>query len=387
MDKIPPSAPQQPIEPPTNDKVDDKVNKVKKWIKNGRRVIIATVKKMLNLSFKAEMRMPPPQKLTSRDIEHITLSDAESMSSTSHSERKEKFLNAIKQKKGVNDLSTEDMQVYRKLGSGSEGRADFVFKDLSGPLEVKKTLFRKSKNSERETALLKRLDHPNIIKISSVDEVNSNSNSKSAHITKDGGNALEGLVPNKKNRSPLSRSLFTSIATQMADVLVYLKQEQVLHRDIKPKNIVIDQTGNITLIDFGIAYDKKIQSACSPHGVGTRAYMEPSSDYDKFGIQYSDTNDMFATGQTLYKLLTGKLVDMSVEDDSLGLEIPYAYEQIRSDIHHKLTKALKGESRNYIDVVADLIARMVAPDPALRITPEEFKNHRLIRYAKPPKHI
>ena len=385
MDKLPPSAPQQPIESPTNDKVDNKVDKVKKWMKNGRRVIVATVKKMLNLSFKAEMRMPPPQKLTSRDIEHITLSDAESMSSTSHSERKEKFLNAIKQKKGVNDLSTEDMQVYRKLGSGSEGRADFVFKDLSGPLEVKKTLFKKSKNSERETALLKRLDHPNIIKISSVDEVDSNS--KSAHITKDGGNALGGLVPNKKNPSPLSRSLFTSIARQMADVLVYLKQEQVLHRDIKPENIVIDQTGNITLIDFGIAYDKKIQSACNPRGIGTEAYMEPSSDYDKFGIQYSDTNDMFATGQTLYKLLTGTLVDMSLEDDSLGIEIPYTYEQIRSDIHRKLTKALKGESRNYIDVVADLIARMVEPDPALRITPEEFKNHRLIRNVMPPKHI
>lgn len=385
MDKIPPSAQQQPIEPPTNDKVDNKVNKVKKWLKNGRRVIVATVKKMLNLSFKAEIRMPPPQKLTSRDIEHITLSDAESMSSTSHSERKEKFLNAIKQKKGVNDLSTEDMQIYRKLGEGTEGRADFVFKGLSGPLEVKKTLFKKSKNSERETALLKRLDHPNIIKISSVDEVDSNS--KSAHITKDGGNALGDLVPNKKNPSPLPRSLFTSIARQMADVLVYLKQEQVLHRDIKPENIVIDQTGNITLIDFGIAYDKKIQSACNPRGIGTEAYMEPSSDYDKFGIQYSDTNDMFATGQTLYKLLTGTLVDMSLTDDSLGIEIPYAYEQIRSDIHHKLTKALKGESRNYIDVVADLIARMVGPDPAFRITPEEFKNHRLIRYAMPPKHI
>lgn len=385
MDKIPPSAQQQPIEPPTNDKVDNKVNKVKKWLKNGRRVIVTTVKKMLNLSFKAEIRMPPPQKLTSRDIEHITLSDAESMSSTSHSERKEKFLNAIKQKKGVNDLSTEDMQIYRKLGEGTEGRADFVFKGLSGPLEVKKTLFKKSKNSERETALLKRLDHPNIIKISSVDEVDSNS--KSAHITKDGGNALGDLVPNKKNPSPLPRSLFTSIARQMADVLVYLKQEQVLHRDIKPENIVIDQTGNITLIDFGIAYDKKIQSACNPRGIGTEAYMEPSSDYDKFGIQYSDTNDMFATGQTLYKLLTGTLVDMSLTDDSLGIEIPYAYEQIRSDIHHKLTKALKGESRNYIDVVADLIARMVEPDPAFRITPEEFKNHRLIRYAMPPKHI
>ena len=308
----------------------------------------------------------------------------------------------------------------KELGRGSEGRAALIFKGLNGPLKVKKELFEKNDDYKAEIALLQRLDHKNIIKLVPIE--NPAEGEDDVIVMKYGGESLQKLVPGGENRiPPLSPALFVSIAKQMADVLYYLREEQVLHRDIKPENIVIDQGGNISLIDFGLAYDRKAGAGFCPIGEGTIGYMEPvpyapvrktHSDTDdmsqlfqfdvggnmkqdaSFGGLLSDTADMFAAGQTLYQLIVGsvfvipKLNGLQHDNGKVGVKNWQEYNNslgISEAIGTFIAKALEGQEPEYIKLVTDLISKMIDPDSQSRITPEQFKNHPLLRYQKPSK--
>ena len=301
-----------------------------------------------------------------------------------------------------------------ELGRGSEGRAALVFKGLNGPLKVKKNLFEKNDDCKAEIALLQRLDHKNIVKLVPIE--NPAEGEKGVIVMKYGGESLQNLVPGgKKPVPPLPPLLFVSIAKQMADVLCYLREEQVLHRDIKPENIVIDQEGVISLVDFGLAYDRKAGGGSGPVGEGTVGYMEPEpyapvqkthSDTDvmlqlyrfnvggnmkrdaSFGGLLSDTADMFAAGQTLYKLIVGsvfvipKLNGLQHENGKVGVKDWLEYKEslgISEAIGTFIAKALEGQEPEYIKQVTDLISKMIEPDAQLRITPEQLKNHPLLR--------
>ena len=305
----------------------------------------------------------------------------------------------------------------KELGRGSEGRADLVFNGLNGPLKVKKKLFEKNDDYKAEIALLQRLDHKNIIKLVPIE--NPAEGEDDVIVMKYGGESLQKLVPGGENRiPPLSPRLFLSIADQMADVLCYLREEQVLHRDIKPENIVIDQGGTISLIDFGLAYDRKAGAGSWPVGEGTIGYMEPvpyapvrktHSDTDdmfqlyrfndggnmqwdaSFGGLLSDTADMFAAGQTLYQLIVGrvfvipKLNGLQHENGEVGGKKWQEYKEslgISEAIGTFIAKALEGQEPEYIKQVIDLISKMIEPDSQLRITPEQLKNHPLLISAR-----
>ena len=286
-------------------------------------------------------------------------------------------------------------RLFQELGKGGEGRADLVFRGVHGPLEVKKTLHDSDRNSEAEIALLKRLDHPNIIKI--LPNENPALAEEGTHMMKNGGVSLDKLKPDDKNSPPLSLTLFISIAKQMADVLDYLREEQVLHRDIKPENIVINPAGHMSLIDFGMAYDRQNDTYCNPFGRGTPPFMEPDA-LGKFAqAKFSDTADMFAAGQTLFNLITGKAVIFPDFYHQQGLEHGHkdaSWDAYKKDLNPSpgtiaavLFKALEGDPkaypRIYVSLIIDLILKMMEPDPELRITPEELKNHLLFSYQQP----
>lgn len=165
---------------------------------------------------------------------------------------------------------------------------------------LKEELQDKEKITDRFTqeGLLK-LDHPNIVKVLAV-----GTHSNTPYIVMDyiEGSDLEEVIKSK-GRLPVEKAL--NIFTQILQALSYVHSKGVIHRDIKPKNILIDKEGNVKLTDFGIAKSLYSHIKTSTGGyLGAPAYSSPEQ---MDGKEVDIRSDIYSLGITLYEMLAGKV--------------------------------------------------------------------------------
>jgi len=150
----------------------------------------------------------------------------------------------------------------------------------------------------REAKISARLKHPNIVTIFDFGISNH-----AFYIAMEYIDGLE-LSAFIKKHHPLPYPLVTYILRETLQGLAYAHQKEVLHRDIKPGNIMIGDDGNIKLTDFGLATIAEFPRLTSQDDiVGTPAYMSPEQAK---GLELDYRSDLFSLGVTLYEMLTGK---------------------------------------------------------------------------------
>ncbi|MDI9637600.1 AAA family ATPase [Oscillatoria amoena NRMC-F 0135] len=154
-----------------------------------------------------------------------------------------------------------------------------------------------------QLAIAQSLNAPNIIQAYSLE---SYGNSRFLVLEDFGGMALSQYVAN----SPLPLKEFLAIAIQLADILNILYHQRIVHKDIKPANILIHpQTQQVKLTDFSIAslLPKEVQEIQNPNILeGTLAYLSPEqTGRMNRGIDYK--SDFYALGVTFFELLTQQL--------------------------------------------------------------------------------
>ncbi len=112
---------------------------------------------------------------------------------------------------------------------------------------------------------------------------------------------------------PCSQHEFLRIALPVAEALAAAHSCGIVHRDVKPGNILIGEDGRVKLVDFGLAKlrDARVQLTRTTAVVGTPAYMSPEQ---ASGTKVGPPSDVFSFGAVAYEMLTGRL---PFEGDSL----------------------------------------------------------------------
>src|SRR5262245_58273744 len=147
----------------------------------------------------------------------------------------------------------------------------------------------------REARSAGRLSHPNIVTIYDVGEQDG-----IAYIAMEllkGHSLLEVL----KHPQRLAFNTIANLIAQVADALDMAQQHNIVHRDVKPANIMVDNTGRVKLTDFGVAYVPASTITGNGLALGSPRYMSPEQ---VTGAAIDTRSDIFSLGVVLYELLT-----------------------------------------------------------------------------------
>ncbi|VDD81615.1 unnamed protein product [Mesocestoides corti] len=226
----------------------------------------------------------------------------------SQRERIEEFLRC---KKDIHELHPEDFTKISELGSGNWGVVSRVRYNRSSIIMAKKTI-RLDIKHEVGTQILRELEilhdcaSPYIIGFYGAFLADGNINICMEYM--DGGSL--DMVLKHAGRMPepiVSRILYAVLCG-----LEYLrKQLSMIHRDVKPSNILMRRNGEIKLCDFG-ASGKLIDSVAHSF-VGSRSYMAPERIS---GQSYNTSSDVWSLGLTLIELATGHYPIPAIENES-----------------------------------------------------------------------
>ena len=152
----------------------------------------------------------------------------------------------------------------------------------------------------REARAVARLNHKNVIAGIDVGEANGHHYFVMEHV--DGETASRRL----EREGPLQESEVVSIGIQMAHALAHAAENNLVHRDVKPQNIILTEKGVAKLCDLGLAKETEAP-ALAPSGgrsLGTPYYISPEQAK---GGEFADIrSDIYSLGATLYNLATGE---------------------------------------------------------------------------------
>ncbi len=217
------------------------------------------------------------------------------------------------------DVLAHRYRIVKCIGQGGMGRV-FAAEDLklSGKRwAVKEWIAGESSTdvSDREAEILLKLDHPNLPDI--VDYYHFPELSRSYLVME----LVKGQTITEwtRERGKASESFVVQIGMQLCNILMYLhgqKPHPLIHRDLKPDNVMLDGHEHVHLIDFGIARQYKENQQNDTIELGTPASLAPEQ---RSGRQTDERTDLYQLGGVLYYMLSGGKYYESAQDVWTGL--------------------------------------------------------------------
>lgn len=196
-----------------------------------------------------------------------------------------------------------DYQIVKVLGAGGMGKVYQVRNVLSDRIEAMKVLLPNLEGNAdladrflREIKLQASLDHPNIAGLHTALRINNQLLMLMEFVE---GVTLDQLAAS----GPIPPDEAINYIAQVLDALAYAHERGIVHRDIKPPNMMLTPSGQVKLMDFGIAKlsgDRKLTQTGTT--VGSLYYMSPEQIR---GGDFDTRSDLYSLGISLYELVTG----------------------------------------------------------------------------------
>jgi len=218
--------------------------------------------------------------------------------------------------------------VFEEIGRGGHGtvfrarrrdhRADCALKVLTGGAEGRRALER----FRREAAVLARLEHPGIVRLLDAGEVEGVRFHATEHVP---GGSLAALVA---RRGPLPAAQAVPLAAAAARALASAHAAGVVHRDLRPENLLLDARGRPRVVDFGLAKDAQARGTLTRTRafLGTTSYAAP--EQMAFAKQADARADVFGLAAVLHFLLTGAPPYAGDDLDALFTSLERGFEPI-----------------------------------------------------------
>jgi len=260
------------------------------------------------------------------------------------------------QKKVKKVTQLGDFKLEKKLGQGGMGTvflATQVSLDRKVALKTLSPEFAKKPDFVqrflREARSMAKLHHPNVVQVYAADSV---SGVHYAAIEFIDGQSMQKWMD---QLGQLSVGDALHVCLVCAEALHHAHELNMIHRDIKPDNILVTKKGIVKVADFGLAkaLDEDVSMTQSGTGLGTPLYMAPEQARNAKHVD--KRSDIYALGSTLYYFLTGKLPFTG--ENTLELIIAKEKGQFTS------TRRLNSLVPERLDLMID---KMIAKDPAHR---------------------
>ncbi len=225
----------------------------------------------------------------------------------------------------LQSITLGDFQILRKLGTGAMGAVYLARQRSQQRLVALKVLSRALSERgayvlrfNREAEVMAQLDHPHIVKLYGIGEEQGLHYLAMEFID---GLTLTALLENRGGQLGVGDALY--VILRCANALGHAHELGIIHRDVKPSNIMIGQLGQVKLADLGLArpVETDLSLTESGLGLGTPHYMAPEQARS---ARHADArSDLYSLGCALYRMLTGAL---PFDEDS-AIELMLAKEQ------------------------------------------------------------
>uniref|UniRef100_A0A8D8BIR6 calcium/calmodulin-dependent protein kinase n=2 Tax=Culex pipiens TaxID=7175 RepID=A0A8D8BIR6_CULPI len=214
----------------------------------------------------------------------------------------------------------------------------------------------------REIAVLKKLDHPNVVKLV---EVLDDPLEDSLYLVFE--LVQHGEVLSIPTDSPLSEDRAWNVCRDVILGVEYLHYQRIIHGDLKPANLLLSDSSSVKVADLGVCNEFLGEDAAMNNGstAGTPAFRSPETLFPGQHVYNGKAADIWALGATLYSLVHGNV-------PFIATSVPGVYEKIKYDpLEFPPTSTISPELR-------DLIVSMLDKDPQTRITLPQIKQHNWI---------
>eukprot|EP00923_Selenidium_pygospionis_P041524 GHVN01071971.1.p1 GENE.GHVN01071971.1~~GHVN01071971.1.p1 ORF type:complete len:304 (+),score=25.73 GHVN01071971.1:367-1278(+) len=286
------------------------------------------------------------------------------------------------------------IEEYKKLGKIGEGTYGVVYKaqDSQGRIFALKKIRLEQEDEGipstaiREISLLKELNHPNIVKLCDVMHTEKRLTLVFEYLDQD----LKKLLDHTSDGG-LPPKTVQSYLYQLLDGVAYCHQHRVLHRDLKPQNLLINREGNLKLADFGLARAFGIPVRSYTHEVVTLWYRAP--DVLMGSKQYSTPVDIWSVGCIFAEMVNGKPLFPGTSDNdqllkifkTLGTPSVESWPEVQSlpewkNDHPQFNARPWDEIVPSLDSAGiDLLANMLKFDPNKRLSARAAMDHEYFR--------